>query len=297
MSASTAWAQASSDIQQQAPLPCGVFTFPNNTLPGGTTYEGSGLCTVIKAARPDTDWMLIGPGAVLKNLAIWDAFGMDRAAMRGKPNGPRLITYLENAHDFPMVSTHWSQQTRYVSCGAWGVDSPCDVTRNVGYWSAAHYVESYEEAIGFHAWSFNAAKGILAQHFDNSTAIWVMAEPGAVPPFGSLTFTPKANVRSIHVEPWTDTGTDLQFSSMFKTGGAFVSLYHHTSSFAGALLSARMADGSGSFTGSIVDVTNAGRRVFLVTSDGDVVEGKLAERIAALEAAVAALRAAQTGVR
>lgn len=267
-------------------LGIGVWIPENNRLDPDTIYKGVGPESVIQSSHPDTEFIEIGPHVILLNLAIHDVFGMRLPVMRGQPNGPRHVMYFHNAHDEWCVSTHWAGTAVFITGGVTGVDSPIVTLRGIGEWSGLLYVEPKQHTYGLHAWVYDDAMGIFLQHFNRSTGLWIEAQENAEPPFGSVNLTPKANVKSIFLQPRTHTDVDIHITDEFKTHGAYFSIYS-TSKFNGSLLYANMANHEGEFGGNIFDITKKGRPVFRVDSEGDVTAGKLHDRIQELERVVA----------
>ena len=270
-------------------LPTGVTTFPNNLVPGGVEYVGVDG-TVIAAANPDLQYVQIGPRTILRHLAIHDKFGTsDPLVMlplkQGGGNAPRPVGYLENASDATMISTHWAHTAVYIHGGQVGIDSPVISVRNCGQYSAGIFAEAHERAYGFHAWALEQALGILIQAFGTGAGLQITGEPGSHPATGYLSITAKADNRSIHVQPAVDTDTDVGIVSDKKTHGHMLALYQAVSNFAGNGISINCGNG-GTFTGRFLSCATNGVERFGITPDGDVVGGRLAQRLAALEAAV-----------
>lgn len=271
-------------------LGVGEWTPPNNLIPAGTIYVGV-PGTVIRSQHPDTEFLALAPGAYLMNVAIWDKFGKDTPlAMKptgSEQNGPRPVGLLINSSNQVAIATHWAHQAMHIIGGQPGVDAPIANLVNVGgVANGSQFIQAHEQSFGLHVWALEQSKGAVIQHFNQADGLWIQAEPGASTPFGSIRLTPKANVRSVYIHPSVDTWTDMQFVSGHKTGGQFLGMYHAGSSFWGAGLHMNFGNGGGEFLGSFLDFRTNGATVFRITPNGDLRHGRLAERIAALEAAV-----------
>lgn len=266
-------------------------TFPNNLIPGNTIY----LCengVVIKAQNPDFEFMKLGPKGILFNASVHDAFGANGSlamlpARNGPANGPRYVMLVVNAHDSDMHSTHWANMIAYLSGGQTGIDSPVLVLRNRGNWSGGIYTETTEKAYGIHACSYDGAIALLAQGFGTRPAVEILIEHGSKPDYGGLTVRSASDARSLHVQPGVNTLTDVSIVSGHKTHGQMLALYQANSNYHGNAIDLNLGCGSGSFDGYFVVCSKNGAPQFAITHDGDITpHGKLAQRIAALEAAL-----------
>lgn len=231
-----------------------TWTPPNNLIPGDCEYFGNG--TVITAANPDTEFVTIGPRTVLRNVAIHDAFGCDPLVMRNAPNGPRSVTYFENASNVPVISTHWHGMASYIVGGQAGVDSPTSAIKQFGQWCAAKFLEIYQDAYGLHVWALDRAKAILIQSWSSSPQVFLQ------------TYVP--------------TDHDVVIVSGAKTQGDWLALYHGASNFRGIGQTMNFGNSGGTFEGKFVSYMLNGVEQFGVTHDGQVT-GPLADRLAAIE--------------
>jgi hypothetical protein len=270
----TAFQSAISAGAKRIFIPKNTLWIPtDNFVPGDIEYIGEDWKTVIiKAANPDTQYITVGPRAILRNVSIWDKVGVDNPeAVRGGPNSARAVRLLVNLRDENTVFSHWHEEAISIDTGVTGVDQPA-VAVNVkgigdGYWAGV-----VENGVGYRVHVNEGSPnqtgtGIEVQLFSAGRGIHAVSKPGssgdALVHLGA-----EADVPSLVITPTVETAKDVQITANAKTTGQIINMYHSSSDFSGIGILMNFGDASGSFTGSFLVCQVAGNSRFNILADG-----------------------------
>lgn len=259
-------------------LPANTLWVPaSNVVPGGVEYIGEDWLTdIVKSSNPDTNWITMHPGAVLRNVAIWDASGITQGL---SPNAARPIRYTANDRQTTSsIPGTWSYQDIGISISETGLDEPGISVGNYGYGDAFFAgINGSSNGVGFRV-DINSStvggKGLyVASMGSGGSGIRVDGIAGSSSNLVDL--MAYADVPALNIAPQVNTTNDLIISSATKTSGYMLNFYHCTSAFSGDGLIMNFGNGEGSFTGNFLDFRRSGIKVFSVTANGNLVLGAI----------------------